>query len=648
MQINDILTWTTRGCFFLLAVLTLRDYWHQRDQARLDIALLFNALAVLYAAQVFSEITGVTSWWLGAVALMTLVAQPHLTLRLVQHFRVIPRWLHRASLSGMLINWLLIILMATALPTLVILVIVVYFVSIDGYAAWAFMQGAYTTRGVTQKRLLLAAWGSGLIGCVIFIIGLGTLLPQLNSLLSLLARFGAAVIAVIFYLAFTPPRWLRRTWQLSEMYDFLRLSAQLLSEQRTNDLLNTLCTSATRITDGRATLVTLWDEAQNRFIVRASDNPHLGEVNFSKDDPDIQRTWQAFRPMTVHLPVEASTGLYRLAISIGAATLYLIPIATAQHIWGVLIIFLRQGSLFPDDDLQLLSLFAGQGAITLEHARLLDDQQRLVEQLQEEVNERQQAEIHILQLNDVLERRAVELQNANQELEAFSYSVSHDLRAPLRAVDGFSRILQEEYAAQLTSDAARYLNLVRTNTQKMGQLIDDLLKFSRLSRQPLTTQPINLTEIVHWAWSGLSDEQENRKIEFSVESDLPLCQADSGLLQQVFANLLGNALKFTRKRDVAHIMVGYTQHNNEQIYYVKDNGVGFDMRYAHKLFGVFQRLHRAEEYDGTGVGLATVQRIIRRHGGRIWAESEVDKGATFYFTLKGEAPNDVSSGNPAS
>ena len=235
-----------------------------------------------------------------------------------------------------------------------------------------------------------------------------------------------------------------------------------------------------------------------------------------------------------------------------------------------------------------------------------------------------------------LGQRAIQLEAANQELEAFSYSISHDLRAPLRAMDGFSRILLEEYAPQLPAEAQRYLGLVRDNAQQMGHLIEDLLAFSRLSRQPLNKQTVAPAELVRQVLAELRAEQEGRKVEVTI-GDLPACEADPALLKQVWVNLLSNALKFTRKREDA-------QHRNrcpsqirqpECIYFVKDNGVGFDMQYANKLFGVFQRLHRAEEYEGTGVGLAIVQRIVHRHGGRIWAEAEVDKGATFYFTLEG-------------
>jgi signal transduction histidine kinase len=257
----------------------------------------------------------------------------------------------------------------------------------------------------------------------------------------------------------------------------------------------------------------------------------------------------------------------------------------------------------------------------------------------------------VRRLNEELEQRVIErtaqlqatnraLEAANKELEAFSYSVAHDLRSPLRAMNGYARILLEDYAPQCDADAQHYLQRMSDNALRMGQLIDNLLAFSHLSRQPFNAQPIVLADLVQQVVTDLQRENKDRQVEFSI-GELPCCHADPALLTQVWVNLLGNALKFTRGRAVAHIEVGCQNLNGARVYMVRDNGVGFEMQYAHKLFGVFERLHRAEDFEGTGVGLALVQRIIQRHGGRIWAEAEVDQGATFFFTLaEAELPSE--------
>jgi len=231
-----------------------------------------------------------------------------------------------------------------------------------------------------------------------------------------------------------------------------------------------------------------------------------------------------------------------------------------------------------------------------------------------------------------IRRQAALIEAANKELESFTYSVSHDLRAPLRAIDGFTQILMNEHAPALAYEPRRLLERVSDNSRKMGRLIDDLLRFSRLGRHAVTQAPVDTADLVRQCLDDLAAERAGRQVEIAV-GELPPCWADPALLRQVWLNLLANALKFTRARDPARVEVGSSTQDGETVYFVRDNGVGFDMAYADKLFGVFQRLHRQEDYEGTGVGLALVQRILHRHGGRAWAEAEPGRGATFSFTL---------------
>jgi len=289
---------------------------------------------------------------------------------------------------------------------------------------------------------------------------------------------------------------------------------------------------------------------------------------------------------------------------------------------GAITLYASRPHSFDADVLQLLNDLSADVSFSL---GALDQQER-----------RQAAEERLRLLNEELERRVAErtwqLEVANKELEAFSYSVSHDLRAPLRSIDGFSEILEKRYAERLDDTGRDYLGRVRRASKRMGELIDDLLLLARVTRAELHKESVDLSRMVQIMIREMQETAPQRQVAWVIQDGI-LAQADSRLIKVVLENLLSNAWKFTFHQAAPRIEFGMIERENEKIIFMRDNGAGFDIQYAGKLFGAFQRLHKADEFEGTGIGLATVQRIIHRHGGRVWAEGQTGAGATFYFAI---------------
>jgi signal transduction histidine kinase len=610
MELSEFVIHLTRVIFLLIAFITLFEYLAHRDETRLDIWLMFGSLAIVFGLQELTALTGLALPWISDLLAVALLAQPYLLVRLVSHFQPLSVRVRRLALAGMFLSWLVLLLMPDPLPIWAVLAVVAYFGWAELYATWAFIQGARLTGGVTHWRLLLAAIGSGLLGGAVIVAGTAGQIPALQPYTSAILQFVAAVSAVAYYFGFAPPRWLRHTWQLSELHRFLGASAGKPAAERASWMLAFLCETAMRAVGGRGALAASWEANEQRFTVRAATQSAWAMTNYAPGDGAMSAAWREGQPRLARQPHEMSADGRRLAETVGAASLMAVPVGTSERQWGLLVVFLRRSPLFADDDLHLLQLFAEQAALALEQYALLSEQRVLVEELR---------------------ARTTQLEASNAELEAFSYSVSHDLRAPLRHIEGFTDLLRREGIAP--EQRASHLERISAAAVRMGRLIDDLLTFSRMGRAELRRVPLRLDKLVDDVRSDLAPEMQGRDVQWRVEP-LPEVLADPDLLRLALANLLSNAVKYTRGRQPAVIEVGCEAGaSNEAVIFVRDNGVGFDMQYVDKLFGVFQRLHHADEFEGVGIGLANVRRIINRHGGRTWAVSRPGEGATFYFAL---------------
>lgn len=582
--------------FCVIAALTIRDWLATKDTSRMYLALAIGCLAGVSSLGQVGKLLG--PWFVGVNSILGIAIFLGSGLALLL-FRdsVIPlaRRTRRLVISIVVLTALLEIGVAlgrTGTPKAMQLLGLLAFVGV-----WSGCVGEPSVRlwlaarhRTAVQRARMRALSLGYIGIIaillaaIFAGSLGS-----NPVLEIGVALAGLAIVPFLYAGFVPPTWLRRAWREGEETKF---------RQATHDIL--LFASDRATLAGRAL----------DWAVRLSG----ADAGFFRSAGTIIATLEMTADEAAEIDARVNAAAGRDVVPLGGRpprTAIIARLVEADS--AIVLVGGPFTPVFGTDEQAWLQHYAALVSTGL-------DRVRLVGELEKKVNE--------------VTERTRQLEAANDELGAFSYSVSHDLRAPLRAVNGYTSILLEDFSSGLNQEGLGYLKRVKENGDHMGHLIDDLLAFSRLGRQALRVLPVQTRVVVDRALAQLAPAIDGRQVELII-GDLPDCDSDPALLEQVFINLIGNAFKYSRKREGARIEVGAKESESDPtpVFFVKDNGAGFDMQYADKLFGVFQRLHRSQDFEGTGVGLAIVQRIVSRHGGRVWAEGKVNEGATFYFTL---------------
>jgi signal transduction histidine kinase len=610
MTAVQLLQLLTNVSFLLVFAVVVVRAVRRPSRESIDIALFFGAPAIAITQGWIVQTFGIRDPTLSLISGALILAMPLLTLRAIQGFTELPRLVVPAAAVAWAASAIAILATLNAISPLLIALILVLFVGFEAYAGFAVLRATRRAHGVTRRRLQLIGAGTLLLALTILVAGLGAVLPFASSLTLPLALASA----LAYLLGFAPPAPLRRAWQAPEVFTFVRRTNRLVGEAGPELVHAALARElAAAMGEDEAGLGIWQPEREVLRFWRIQGRP----IDRALDESLAAQAFTEQRAMvTVEEPAKGRVlpADYRHG---GPRYVLAAPVTVGSRRLGVVAVLVTKRSTFFDDGLSLLQLLADQAAVVLEHRRLFDEG---------------------IALNRTLEQNVSELRALNDELGAFAYSVSHDLRAPLRSIDGFSQILLEDKGEALGDDGRKHLERVRAAATRMGTLIDDMLLLSRLTRDEMTVANVDVTALAHSVVDELRAREPQRYVEFESNGATP-AKGDERLLRIALTNLLGNSWKFTRERTPAHISFGGETRNGEAVFFVKDDGVGFDMRYADKLFGAFQRLHNTTEFEGTGIGLATVQRIVHRHGGRVWAESVVGMGTTFYFTLP---PADVA------
>ncbi|MCI0397528.1 MAG: ATP-binding protein [Chloroflexi bacterium] len=611
MNANGVANWLIEGIFLLLSGLTLANLLRHRGRSRLDIAAMFGVLAVAALAQALAPFTPLTGWLL-RLAAISLSAQPFLLLRLVGHFRRVSGKRYWAALGGMLLTWTILVFFSTP-PLWAILCATTYFVATEVYAALVFVQQARTTAGVTGRRLRLVALGSALLAVATLIFVTGLVFPVVAPVFSSLALVVTTLTGLSYYLGFAPPRWLSNYWRLAELQTFLQESAGVQIGQQADKTLEQLCLAAGRSVGSQANLVALWNNESGRLELHTPEKyPSLPAA--LAGDGVIGRAWQEQRPWLAQKPAGLGTDGARLVAETGSQTLLVVPIATPDRAWGVLIALASSSPLFAEDDLALLALLCQQSAILLNQAAALE-----------------QTRQHAAELEQHVAARTADLQARNEELDAFAHTVAHDLKTPVGNLVGFATLLKLDYPRLSDEERMELIENVVASGQKTQHIIDALLMLASAHHGQVPLQRVNMENVVHEARQRLQPMMETRQVRVIEPESWPPALGLEPWVEEVWANYLSNAIKYGGQPPC--IRLGATDLANGKVrFWVLDNGPGLTAEEQSFLFMPFSRTSQPRT-NGHGLGLSIVRRIVSHLGGEVGVESRPGQGSMFWFTL---------------
>jgi len=627
MPVTEFLMHLTRIFFVLLAILTVTDYLRHRDPIRRDIALVFVALSSSIVIGLILSLIGLKLPFVAKIGPIGVISQPYLLLRLVNYFRPVPLNMKRGAAIAWAVSCLLLLFVDTPVPPAVSLLLIVYFIVINGYAAFAFIQGAFSSAGVARYRLRFAGAASLFLIILFIVAGLRLAQPQIWIDVTAAVQFLSVLTVITYYLGFAPPRWLLHGWQYAELRNFLLQNTSKLDSQSASTVTARLRQAVMHTVATDKVFVALWDQAQEKLIFE--DLPETSVWRgFDLNSGIVKHTWRQDKPTVIHKVTGLTEEDTRLMKTLQAEMLFIVPIATSEGAIGVLLVFLEYGSLFVDDDLTLLTIFAQQTAILVENYRILEQQRGYAQVLEQTVQTRTDA-----------------LKRSNDELRQFAYVASHDLQEPLRMVVSYLQLIEDRYISQLDGTAHEFFAFATDGAKRMKNLIEALLAYSRVDTQLQNFTLVNFQKVLDDV-RGVLSVAINESGATITSEPLPSINANEAMIIQLFQNLLSNGIKY-QKGTKPEIHIGAARQNDEWVFSVKDNGIGIEPQNLERIFVIFQRLHAQNEYPGTGIGLAISKKVVEHHGGRIWVESTKGKGTVFYFSIpKIKLPSDDHTPQP--